>query len=199
MGNGETKEELDKAKENLVIAHNNLKEAQKEIYDKRIKLKELENSQIQKAPFSYYNYYTYPSITEQMRLENERKKLQDEINILQKEIMQKQYYFDLKKQKLWIIEMKKEQNERDIKILMSSQNITLFSELIERFYNYNDSDYLVKTLEALDEDTIIKKYEKLKGQIEEKIKYIYDSVYGYYLVSLDCKKKLVIILLAKVI
>ena len=115
---------------------------------------------------------------EKMKLENER--IQNELKIKEQE--QKR------------IEMeKKEEKEKEIKRFRESQNISLFLTLIEKFDD--DLYYLGKTLEALDEEAVIKNYEAFKGKIRSRIQIIKNRVYGDYKLSPDCEKKLVIILL----
>lgn len=66
--------------------------------------------------------------------------------------------------------------------------------LIERFNN--DLDYLGEVLEALDEEAVVKKYKAFEGKIEGKIQIIKARIYGDYKLSLNCERKLVIILLS---
>jgi hypothetical protein len=65
--------------------------------------------------------------------------------------------------------------------------------LVERF-NY-DPENLVKTLEAINEEEVIRKYELLKDVSGGKLQLIQTIVYDNYDLSLNCQKKLTIILL----
>ena len=140
---------------------------------------------------------------EKLRLENERRrnelekeeqKRRDEIKKEQDAIAQKQLAIQQEQQRIEKEnKAKQEKNDRDINRLRSSNNIALFLELIERFYG--DLNYLVKTLEALNENVILKKYKEFKTQSEGKIQIIRSGIYGDYEFSKDCQKKLVIILL----
>ena len=80
--------------------------------------------------------------------------------------------------------------------LRNNQDITLFLALIEKFNNNDDSDYMKKTLEALNEKEIIKKYKYLKNDCSGKIQIIRANLYGDYVkeISEDCLRKLVILL-----
>ena len=91
------------------------------------------------------------------------------------------------------IEKNRKKNEGEIKRFRDSQDIALFLGLIERFNN--DLDYLGEVLEALDEEAVVKKYKAFEGKIEGKIQIIKARVYGDYKLSLNCERKLVIILL----
>ena len=50
---------------------------------------------------------------------------------------------------------KVKEKEDEITKLRNNQDITLFLTLIEKYKNKEDSDYMKKTLEALDEKKII--------------------------------------------
>ena len=88
---------------------------------------------------------------------------------------------------------KKEKNKKDIDSFRNSQDISLFLELIERF-NY-DEENMINTLEAISEESIIKKYESFKKESEGKLMIIESIIYGDYKISSDCQKKLITILL----
>ena len=88
---------------------------------------------------------------------------------------------------------KEEENEREIKRFRDSQDIALFLELIEKFKD--DLIYLEKILEALDEKEVIKKYKVFEDKIQGKVQIIKAIVYGEYKLSLNCERKLIIILL----
>ena len=88
---------------------------------------------------------------------------------------------------------KKEKNKKDIDSFRNSQDISLFLELIERF-NY-DEENMINTLEAISEESIIKKYESFKKESEGKLIIIESIIYGDYKISSDCQKKLITILL----
>ena len=128
-------------------------------------------------------------INEQKRyeLDQAEKKRRDEIKSIQLKIEQEQQRIQKQKDET------KKKNDEDIKKLGSTKNIALFLELIERFYD--DLHYLVKVIEVIDEETILKKYKEFKEQSEGKIQIIKARIYGDYNLNIDCQKKLVIILL----
>ena len=88
---------------------------------------------------------------------------------------------------------RRERNKNDIDILRNVQNIALFLELIERFSK--DYEFLIKTLEAINESIIIKKYEDFKKNSQGKIEIIKKAIYEDNELSKNCLRKLVIILL----
>ena len=87
---------------------------------------------------------------------------------------------------------RKKENENDIMIFRKEQNIGLFLNLVERFLD--DSIFLVKTLEALNEDKVIKNYQDFKDKSGGKIQLIKEAIQKDEL-SINCQSKLIIILL----
>ena len=88
---------------------------------------------------------------------------------------------------------KKEENLNAINKFRSEQNIADFLILIERFSD--DLTYLIKTLEALNEDKVISNYKDFKGTSDGKIQIIKEAIFGDEQLSSNCRRKLVIILL----
>ena len=88
---------------------------------------------------------------------------------------------------------RREINKNDINILRNVQNIALFLELMERFSK--DYEFLVKTLEAINENIVIQKYEDFKKNSQGKIEIIKKAIYEDNELSKNCLRKLVIILL----
>ena len=87
----------------------------------------------------------------------------------------------------------KEKNENDINSFRRNQNISVFLELIEKFSF--DQYYLFKTLEAINESTIINKYLEINNNNNGKIEIIKGVINGNYKIDQSCIKKLMIILL----
>ena len=88
----------------------------------------------------------------------------------------------------------RERNENEINTFRNTQNIAYFLELIQKFQNY--SFYLKKTLEALDEDRVIKNYKDFKNESQGKILLIKEAINEKNnKLSLNCQRKLIIILL----
>ena len=91
---------------------------------------------------------------------------------------------------------KVKEKEDEITKLRNNQDITLFLTLIEKYKNKEDSDYMKKTLEALDEKKIIEKYKYLEKNCSGKIQIIRETLYGdnEKELSKNCLRKLVILL-----
>ena len=91
---------------------------------------------------------------------------------------------------------KVKEKEDEITKLRNNQDITLFLTLIEKYKNKEDSDYMKKTLEALDEKKIIEKYKYLEQNCSGKIQIIRETLYGdnEKELSKNCLRKLVILL-----
>ena len=69
---------------------------------------------------------------------------------------------------------RREKNEYDINKFRNDQNIAKFLELIERFSD--DCFYMRKTLEALDDDKLIKNYKDFKDKSQGKIEIIKQAI-----------------------
>ena len=87
----------------------------------------------------------------------------------------------------------REKNENDINKFRNDQNIAKFLELIERFSD--DCNYMRKTLEALDEDKLIKNYKDFKDTSQGKIEIIKEAIKEDNDLNNNCQRKLIIILL----
>ena len=88
---------------------------------------------------------------------------------------------------------RREKNEYDINKFRNDQNIAQFLELIERFSD--NCIYMRKTLEALDEDKLIKNYKDFKDTSQGKIEIIKESIKEDNNLNNNCQRKLIIILL----
>ena len=88
---------------------------------------------------------------------------------------------------------RKNENEKDIKKFRNDQNIAEFLGLIERFSD--DCIYMRKTLEALDEDKLIKNYKDFKDTSRGKIEIIKEAIKEDNDLNNNCQRKFIIILL----
>ena len=92
----------------------------------------------------------------------------------------------------------RERRERQEKLnainqFRGSQNIAEFLNLIGRF-SY-ESEFMIKTLEALNEDKVIKNYKDFKSASDGKIQIIREAIDEDTQFSSNCQRKLVILLL----
>ena len=87
----------------------------------------------------------------------------------------------------------REKNELDINSLKEKQNISLFLELLEKFYY--DKNYLSKIFDAIEENTLIKKFEILINNWKGNIQIIEDILNRNTNIEKSSVKKLALILL----
>lgn len=180
MGSDVPKKEYNKKVNDLNEAESNLKKANESLNKEKEQVKklELEKSKIKKDFEEKIQSIKNEKENEKQRLENEKLKYESDLKRREEE----------KK-----IKEKEEENKKEIKRFRDSQDIALFLELIEK-YN-DDLNYLEKILEALDEKEVVKKYEVFEYKIKGKIQIIRAVVYGEKKLSLNCERKLIIILL----
>ena len=132
------------------------------------------------------------------KIEAERKKRESEEKIRQKreeeEWKRKKEEAEIAWKRQKEIEEKNriEKNESDIKSFRKEQDIGFFLTLVERFLD--ESIFLVKTLEALNEEKIITNYQDFKDKTGGKIQIIKEAIKTDEL-SQNCQSKLIMILL----
>ena len=108
---------------------------------------------------------------------------------------------NLRREREWRERQEKERRIREQKIysinkFRNEQNIADFLTLIENFLNDDDDlIYLVKTLEALNEDKLISNYKDFKDNCDKKIQIIRQSILKDEELSPNCRRKLIILLL----
>ena len=153
---------------------------------------------------------------ERIKAEEERKREEEKRRIMQleKEKQELEYRKELERQRIENEKRKREKAEREERIrreriererrereeklnainkFKQNQNIADFLSLISKFND--ESQYLVKTLEALNEDKVIKNYKDFKNASDGKIEIIREAINEENLFSSNCLRKLVIILL----
>ncbi len=91
----------------------------------------------------------------------------------------------------------KEENDRYINKLRQEQDISFFLTLITKYTDEYKYDYLIKTLEALNENAIKEKYNTIKEACKGKITLIENTLYNENRkgISSDCLRKLTLLLL----
>ena len=94
-------------------------------------------------------------------------------------------------------EEERQRKEKKIKDFRNAQDIGMFLELVTEF-KYEGS-YLEKTIEALNEDTIIEKFGKIKDCSSQNIQIINETIFdrkeGMREISRNCIRKLILLLL----
>ena len=136
-------------------------------------------------------------VAEELKREEERRKLKElEIQRKEKESHRKEEEKWREKERTEAEEREKRGREEKINAnnkFRSEQNIADFLILIERFLD--ELTYLIKKLEALDEDKVISNYKDFNGTTDGKIQIIKEVIFGDGQLSSNCRRKLAIILL----
>ena len=178
MGSIISEKDYNKKVNDLNEAESNLKKANESLNKEKEQVKklELEKSKIKKDFEEKIQSIKNEKENEKQRLENEKLKYESDLKRREEE----------KK-------IKEEENKKEIKRFKDSQDIALFLELIEKYED--DLNYLEKILEALDEEEVVKNYKVFEYKIKGKIQIIKAIVYGEKKLSLNCERKLIIILL----
>ena len=154
------------------------REERERIREYEIKMQQLKNEQERKRA----------EVEEKKRREEQRRKDEEEQKRIQREEEEKK-----KREKEEEIRRK----ENKINNFRNNQDIGLLLDLLIDF-KY-DMEYLVKTIEALNEDTIIEKFSKLNissgGKIQVINEIIFDRPDNLKHISDNCKRKLIILLI----
>ena len=135
-------------------------------------------------------------IEREKRRQEQEKRWQEEAKAIAEAERRRQKELEIEKQRKE--EEKRREEERLAKLkainqFRGSQNISDFLTLIRRF-SY-ESEFMIKTLEALNEDKVIKNYKDFKSASDGKIQIIREAIDEDTQFSSNCQRKLVILLL----